>query len=538
MGSLDTLNSRSSLVSLDYDAASSDVASSDEPASCTSLACSDTSRTSLDHVAGILGVGDDILARLPVAARVRLRCLSRTLRFAVDESLRAETALYALLSTTHPGMLPAGAPPCGAARSIRRIHSSGTSGPHREETLSQPRHGLQRGWRVCQQRPRDPGGRYPATCSRGEALAWLAAKCTRLAVVTSMPRGWSASTEEIQDMPLLGGPGFREYGPLWVADDTSVAALASACASLRYLDVRRSPGVTDVAISRLARACPQLEHVNVAGARVSDRSVRLLCQRCPRLRHLCLAGCGDDIGDNSVSALAARCPLVEHLDVSGCARVGHASLAKLGSACPKLRHLNISGCSLSDATLLALARGCQQLQLLDISDCKSGVTDVGVSAISRGCPRLRHLNLRLCRGVRGESLGIIGQNNPDLVFLDVGGLSHLPDEAFRAIAAGCPALHSLGLACCEGLSDATLGEIARGCPRLRHLVISYCRGVGPGAIRALGDGCRELRTLHVEYCEKVTNESIVMLMDKCDQLQLLRWRHVMRECSGQRDVAW
>eukprot|EP00899_Mesostigma_viride_P013435 jgi/Mesvir1/22092/Mv18448-RA.1 len=511
MGSLDTLNSRSSLVSLDYDAASSDVASSDEPASCTSLACSDTSRTSLDHVAGILGVGDDILARLPVAARVRLRCLSRTLRFAVDESLRAETALYgedlrkwgkggpelsarALLSTTHPGMLPAGAPPCGAARSIRRIHSSGTSGPHREETLSQPRHGLQRGWRVCQQRPRDPGGRYPATCSRGEALAWLAAKCTRLAVVTSMPRGWSASTEEIQDMPLLGGPGFREYGPLWVADDTSVAALASACASLRYLDVRRSPGVTDVAISRLARACPQLEHVNVAGARVSDRSVRLLCQRCPRLRHLCLAGCGDDIGDNSVSALAARCPLVEHLDVSGCARVGHASLAKLGSACPKLRHLNISGCSLSDATLLALARGCQQLQLLDISDCKSGVTDVGVSAISRGCPG--------CATSTSASAG------------------------------------ALGLACCEGLSDATLGEIARGCPRLRHLVISYCRGVGPGAIRALGDGCRELRTLHVEYCEKVTNESIVMLMDKCDQLQLLRWRHVMRECSGQRDVAW
>ena len=149
---------------------------------------------------------------------------------------------------------------------------------------------------------------------------------------------------------------------------------------------------------RRARALAPARHGRV----LTSAHVQLLASRCPRLAHLQVtshsaAPSSAGVADAALLALARTCTQLSVLDVGLCKRVTVAGLVAVARACPLLTELNAGWCgTVTDDVLRALARGCPRLEALNVGD-SGDVTDAGVEAVAAACPALRHLHFSWCR---------------------------------------------------------------------------------------------------------------------------------------------
>lgn len=90
-----------------------------------------------------------------------------------------------------------------------------------------------------------------------------------------------------------------------------------------------------------------------------------------------------------------------------------------------------------------LTRGCQGLQVLNLSYCLEGCSDAALASLCSGARALRNLEMRGCRGV--TALGL------------------------AALASGCKSLEELDLKKCKGIDDVGLIAISQGCQYLRQV---------------------------------------------------------------------
>uniref|UniRef100_A0A8C9VKW0 F-box domain-containing protein n=1 Tax=Scleropages formosus TaxID=113540 RepID=A0A8C9VKW0_SCLFO len=120
---------------------------------------------------------------------------------------------------------------------------------------------------------------------------------------------------------------------------------------------------------------------------------------------------------------------------------------------PFVVHLNMRGCSSLRWPSFRCVGECRNLQELNLSEC-SGADDESVRVILEGCPALLYLNL-----------------------------SHTPitDSTLRSLSRCCVNLQCLSLACCRRFTDRGLRYLAagKGCRKLLHLDLSGCAQVGP-----------------------------------------------------------
>ena len=132
------------------------------------------------------------------------------------------------------------------------------------------------------------------------------------------------------------GAGERRPRPLWLEmgpprSPEPLHWLARRCLRLLELrlDLTRVGGGVDAAWAGLARALPALRSAWLRGA--TDATVAELARHCPGLLALDVAGCAA-VTDASIAALANGCPRLCELSVSHCPRVTDASLAMLAEA--------------------------------------------------------------------------------------------------------------------------------------------------------------------------------------------------------------
>uniref|UniRef100_A0A674IEK8 F-box/LRR-repeat protein 15-like leucin rich repeat domain-containing protein n=1 Tax=Terrapene triunguis TaxID=2587831 RepID=A0A674IEK8_9SAUR len=91
--------------------------------------------------------------------------------------------------------------------------------------------------------------------------------------------------------------------------------------------------------------------------------------RFPALRRLSLSLL-PEITDASLVAVARGCQSLEQLSMSHCGKLTDKGFLEAASSLRRLQHLVISGCSqLTRQTLMAISRECRQLKSLDVSMC-------------------------------------------------------------------------------------------------------------------------------------------------------------------------
>lgn len=100
------------------------------------------------------------------------------------------------------------------------------------------------------------------------------------------------------------------------------------------------------------------------------------------------------ITDIGVMAIARGCPLLQIINLSYCTEVTDYSLRSL-SKCSNLNTLEIRGCQVSSSGLAAVAAGCRKLTKLDIKKCYF-VDDAGMLLLARFSQNLRQVLRFLC----------------------------------------------------------------------------------------------------------------------------------------------
>ena len=201
--------------------------------------------------------------------------------------------------------------------------------------------------------------------------------------------------------------------------DAGLRTLGSSCHALKSIDISHAKTVTDVGLSSLSVGCPKLQQIKLHG-------VFLLAD--PRLsapkKGAKLEAWQAVIG---VAALSENCPELTNLDISGCFRL-NITLHQYVSSFKQLRVLNLAGCNqCMTESLVAIARGCAEIEELNLSDCGKVVNNISIQAFASNCRNLRVLTLCRCINMAGGAIKAISTLEK-LEKLDLTGCRNLKDS--------------------------------------------------------------------------------------------------------------
>eukprot|EP00899_Mesostigma_viride_P021803 jgi/Mesvir1/29624/Mv21476-RA.1 len=374
--------------------------------------------------------------------------------------------------------------------------------------------------------------------SRPGGLDWLLRKCPNLHTLSFWPRGghkmhrWDlksflSNALKAVAMPsqsLLGLGYCRRLRSLNLAgckdvDDITLAVMASSCRELEVLDVSHC-SVTDESIIVVANYCPRLLELGASARRsVTDASLKQLAQCCRRLQRLTV-DC-TEVTDAGIIAIARRCTDLRLLDVSHCLGVTDASLMMLAEWCPALEYLGV--CELqgvTDAGIIAVAKACSTLRGLDVN-CSEVGTDAGIRAVADHCNQLEYLDLKFVR-ITASALMEVVRKCPRLRHLDMGsGPSNMDDQIILELAARCKGLRHLSLSYCPDVTDAGIVALGGECHQLESLHVGNCERVTDVGIAAIAQGCPRLRRLELWGCDGITDAGMSLVGEHCPDLEEL-----------------
>ena len=182
---------------------------------------------------------------------------------------------------------------------------------------------------------------------------------------------------------------------------------------------------------------PEIALGNTALARVSSLT---------QLTSLELAG---DWIKTSGTAAISQLTLLERLKMPGAEQVTAKDMRDMFSALTKLR-------------------------LIDVSECKKGVTDMSVIALVTSNPGLEYLALDECELVTGKSMKSVAEKCPGLQHLSLYGCYQVNDPAMMKVATHCTRLTYLSLGLCSTVKDSSLTKLGQHCPGLSFLNLFGC----------------------------------------------------------------
>ncbi|KAJ3107256.1 hypothetical protein HDU96_007964 [Phlyctochytrium bullatum] len=278
---------------------------------------------------------------------------------------------------------------------------------------------------------------------------------------------------------------------------TAVRALVVANLETRFADEH---------LMQVARWCPNLRELDVAGTSVSDRGMRYvfggLDSRWEGGVDAVGAGKGKGPGP-PVAPPRPRPPGTARVsawepepDGQGPSCDDVEPPAPTKPRCGNLERLTLSNVrSLTDATLHALAPHAAQLTHVDLSTVLAGsFSERGVCALAAAASeRLEALTVAGCAGVTDRVVAVLadGACGRSLRVLDLSGCFNVTAVGIERILGACAALEVLDLSFCHNVDDRAFAGFKAG-----------------GAVVA----CRGLRTLRLGFCYGVTDDCVEVLL--------------------------
>ncbi|KAL2612659.1 hypothetical protein R1flu_024351 [Riccia fluitans] len=154
--------------------------------------------------------------------------------------------------------------------------------------------------------------------------------------------------------------------------DASIEYIADRCPSLTVLAIPNSLGVTDKSATKLAANCPRLLTLDVSDCyNISNQALEAFGRNCPGLNWL---------GRNMLKK--------QDLRPTGAVPGGDEEAIVVSKHMGRLKHLEMKKTSLSDLGLAHLARGCNQLETLNLACC-TALSPKALEDVSKQCANLK-----------------------------------------------------------------------------------------------------------------------------------------------------
>nr|CAB3449247.1 unnamed protein product [Digitaria exilis] len=268
-----------------------------------------------------------------------------------------------------------------------------------------------------------------------------------------------------------------------------VMANAAGLQNLKCMSVTSCPGVTDLALSSIAKFCPSL-------------------------KQLCLRKCGH-VSDAGLTAFSESAKVFENLQLEECNRVTLVGiLSFLRSCSQRFRALSLVKCTGIKDICSAPAKLplCKSLRFLTIKDCP-GFTDASLAVVGMICPQLEQVDLSgLGEVTDGGLLPLIQSSEAGLIKVDLSGCKNITDVAVSSLVkAHGKSLKKVSLEGCSKITDASLFTIAESCIELAELDLSNCMVSDYGVAILSSASHLKLRVLSLSGCSKVTQKSVPFL---------------------------
>ena len=195
---------------------------------------------------------------------------------------------------------------------------------------------------------------------------------------------------------------FKFCGAAQPITNETVKAVTSYSTGIQSIDLSgdHCKPITDEAIGHVARSCPRLQRLNIAGrTKVSNRGLTVIARNCPLLKELDVEKC-HEISNNGIKSIASRCRELKSLSVARCHKITDKGMCFVAQECNNLQRLSIAGCSrITDKSLTTLGKHCDLLRDINLKDIQS-ITSYGIERLVSGNPNLTHVHLGIVQDTK------------------------------------------------------------------------------------------------------------------------------------------
>jgi hypothetical protein len=147
------------------------------------------------------------------------------------------------------------------------------------------------------------------------------------------------------------------------------------------------PGLTDIRLCHVQKYHASHPVVHLEGNNTLNEGIRALLQGCPKVRRLALCFCNKFglsnvvVTEDGIRYIGKYGTNLRMITLTNCGNGSGESLSYIAMGCLQLRKLELLHCMFTDASMMALARGCPCLKYLWVQDCP--VSLEGVKALAR-----------------------------------------------------------------------------------------------------------------------------------------------------------
>jgi len=220
------------------------------------------------------------------------------------------------------------------------------------------------------------------------------------------------------------------------------------------------------------------------------------------------------LGNNAIGQLGVKLSLLTSLELSG--DWLKSSAVKDLSNLTNLEKLRLPGAEqVTPKDLRDLFSHLHRLELVDVSECKKGATDMSVTALANNNPGLQYLALDECELITGKCLKVVAEKCPHLRHLSLDGCYQVNDPSMAKIASNCLELSYVSLGLCSTIKDNTVVKLGSNCQKLAFLNLFGCAYLSEKGIQKLLKEAENLSHLDIRgilgmsqsFSEKIEKEN-------------------------------
>jgi hypothetical protein len=205
-----------------------------------------------------------------------------------------------------------------------------------------------------------------------------------------------------------------------------------------------------------------LSEVDVSGNPISDNGIRIFAQKASaRLRSINLEGL--TITNSSILSLAKQCAYLEGLSLGSCAEITDSAFRDLTEHCTKLSNINIKSCHhITDHTVERLAT-LPNLKHMILSNCYN-ITDASAQHIinSHTMRQLVEVSFSGCTNISTAAVKrVVAHCSANLQFIRLDYCTQFVDDDIRDILGSAPSLRAISLSHLPRLTNDVLNHLEK-----------------------------------------------------------------------------
>ncbi|XP_074873116.1 F-box and leucine-rich repeat protein 13 [Carettochelys insculpta] len=224
-------------------------------------------------------------------------------------------------------------------------------------------------------------------------------------------------------------------------------------------------------------------------------------------------------------------PYVVRLNLRACSALHWLSFKSI-SECKNLQDLNVSECQgLNDESMRLISEGCPALLYLNLS--YTDITNGTLRLLSRSFSNLQYLSLAYCRKFTDKGLQYLGSGKGchKLIYLDLSGCIQISLDGFRFIANSCSGIKHLIINDMPTLTDKCIQALVEKCQDIMSVVFLDSPHLSDVAFKALAE-CKLVK-VRIEGNNRITDLSFKLMSKSCPQI-----KHIyMVDCQKITDVS-